>query len=314
MAVPLWIDCDTGVDDALGLLLALGRPDVQLVGVSVTAGNCPLEDAVANTLGVLTLGGGGRIPVHPGARRPLLEPLRPARAMHGDDGIGGLRSVLPPPIASASTLPAAPALWAAALACDGELTVVTTGPLSNLAAAAVAYPELPPRIRHVVLMGGAVTVAGNVTATAEFNIATDPEAASIVLRAGWPLTVVGLDVTMTVLVGPAVAEALSHRAEPGPRFCAQALRFYQEAYRRQIGRPQAPMHDPLAVAVALDPTLVETVTCPVEVETEGRWSRGTLLTDRRLEPARPVGWPTARVALRVDAHRAVQGMMDAWAR
>jgi purine nucleosidase len=312
MAHALWIDCDTGLDDALALLYACRAQGTELVGVSTVAGNCPLAQATANTLAVLGLAG-RTPPVVPGAARPLLAEPSYAREVHGADGLGGLAAELPAPTAAPAADPghAAAALSQAAQARPGVLTVVATGPLTNLALAGLLDPELPRRVRALVAMGGAVAVPGNVGPVTEFNFGFDPEAAALVLRQGWPLTVVPLDVTLQCLAGPREADRLEGAADPVAAFVARALRRYQEAYEARLGRRAAPLHDPLAVAVALDPTLVDAVEVPVAVETRGEVTRGMLVADRR--PGRAPGGPTARVALRVDADRALGRLLAHWA-
>jgi purine nucleosidase len=264
--IPLWIDCDTGIDDALALLLATATPEAQLLGVSTVAGNCSLEDATANTLGVLALADANDIPVHAGASQPLAEPLHLAPSIHGTDGLGGLRPMLPALRRRATSLSAVEAVRRACHEHARHLVLVATGPLTNLALAVASDRALVEMVSRVVVMGGAVRVPGNVGPNAEFNIATDPEAARIVLTAGWPLTLVPLDVTMRVRMG-AKDTATLRKQGPAAAFCADALAFYQEAYRPELGMRAAPMHDPLAVAVALDPRLVATEDLPLSVET-----------------------------------------------
>ena len=309
----LWIDCDTGLDDALALLLALGDTTAELVGVSTVAGNCPLERATDNTLRVLALAGRGDVPVWAGAAAPVGGPAADARHVHGANGLGGRAATLPPPAARPGGEPAAWALLRALHRQPGRITRVATGPLTNLALALALDPEAAQCVRQVVVMGGAVAVAGNVSPAAEFNFASDPEAARAVFAANWPLVQVGLDVTMQVRIGREQSETLRGRGPVGA-FCADALQAYQQAYADLGHPPQAPMHDPLAVAVACDTALVQCAALPVEIETAGRWTRGMSVADRRVldRPELLAGRRTVQVCLGVDARAATARMLQAW--
>ena len=312
--VPLWIDCDTGIDDALALLLAALDPAAELAGVSTVAGNCPLPQATENSLRVLELAGRGRTPLHPGAGGPLAGPARDARQIHGEDGLGGCAEALPAARSRPRDEHAAEAIGRALRARSGQISLVATGPLTNLALALALDPALPGLARQVVVMGGACTAPGNVGATVEFNIAADPEAARAVLLAPWPLTLVGLDVTLQVRMGAVEAAACMAAGRPIPAFCARVLRAYMAAYEHMGDRPEAPMHDPLAVAVALDPSLVAALQLPVEVETRGEWTRGMTVVDQRVlqRPTLLQGRRTVQVCHEVDAVAARRRMLAAW--
>jgi len=310
----LWIDCDTGIDDALALLLAAGDPAAELVGVSTVAGNCPLPQATENSLRVLELAGARRVPVSVGAAGPIAGTGADARHVHGEDGLGGCAGALPPARARPQAEHAAQALGRALRARPGQITLVATGPLTNLALALALDGGIARCARHVVVMGGAVVAPGNVGPTVEFNIAADPEAARAAFAAPWPLTLVGLDVTMEVRMGPAEAEALRAGAGPVAAFCAQALGAYMQAYERLGFRREAPMHDPLAVAVACDPALVSAVQLPIDVETRGELTRGMTVADLRVlaRPTLLAGRRTVQVCRDVDAPAAIRRMMRAW--
>ncbi len=314
----LWLDCDTGLDDALALLFACRCSDAELRGVSTVAGNCALDAATENTLRILELAGAGRIPVHPGAAAPLVAGIPHAREVHGIDGLGGLAGQLPAARGRPRPEPAAVALVKALRAHPGRLSVVATGPLTNLALAQAIAPDVPGLARQLVVMGGAVGVPGNVGPASEFNLSADPEAAAAVLAAPWPIVQVGLDVTLQVRLGETEAAALEATPTgPGravPLFCATALRAYAAAYRRQDGDGRAPMHDPLAVAVALNPSLVRAAQLPAAVETAGALTRGMLVADRRVL-ARPdllAGRRTIQCCLDVDAPAARSWLLTTW--
>ena len=314
----LWLDCDTGLDDALALLAACRTPGVELRGVSTVAGNCPLEVATENTLRILELAGAGRTAVPPGAAAPLVAPAGDAREVHGTDGLGGLATQIPAARGRPRPESAAAALVRALRAQPGRIAVVATGPLTNLALAQALAPDVPRLARQLVVMGGAVGVPGNVGPACEFNFAADPEAAAAVLAAPWPIVQVGLDVTLQVRLGEAEAVALEAApAGPGrsvPLFCAAALRAYAAAYTRQDGDGRAPMHDPLAVAVALDPSLVRAAQLPAAVETSGALTRGMLVADRRVltRPSLLGGRRTIQCCLDVDVAAARSRLLSAW--
>ena len=279
--IALLIDVDTGIDDAFGLLYALARPDVRLVGVSTVVGNVSLAAATRNTRAVLALAGSAA-PVWPGAASPLLGSASDASDIHGETGLG--YAVLPAPPPAAPGPHAVDAILQASHDHAGELVLVATGPLTNIALAVARDPDLPRRLKRFVVMGGAFRDSGNVTAAAEFNIWHDPEAAEMVCRAfsvagAAPTILVGLDVTRQCLLTAADLDALPEG--PLKTFLKDSGRFYFELMAKRGRPPALVMHDPLAVAVALDPSLVGVETAPVVVETGGRHARGQTLADFR---------------------------------
>lgn len=261
---PLLLDVDTGVDDALALALAVGSTEAQLVAVTTLAGNVPVDLATENTLRVLGWCGAHDVPVFRGASRPLVAEYQSATHVHGDNGLGGAE--LPAARRSAEQQPGPGALIRLAEEHAGELVVVALGPLTNLAIALNVRPELPRLIRRLIVMGGAYEVPGNVTPLAEFNIFVDPHAANLVFDAPWSsLVAVGLDVTHQAALSRRTWEAIPDGATGAPGLVRHILEH------TFTGRDRTGMylHDPLAVAVALDPTFVETVGMRVVVDTEG---------------------------------------------
>ncbi len=312
--IPLALDVDTGIDDAFGLLYALGRPEVALVGVATVAGNVSRDRATRNTRAVLALAGRADVPVWPGAVTPLMGPTRDASDIHGETGLGHARLPEPPPLLDAPH--AVDALIAASHAHAGELVVVATGPLTNIALVLARDPDWPRRLKRFVVMGGAFACPGNVTAAAEFNIWHDPEAARIVFRAfsaegAAPAVLVGLDVTRRTLLTEADIDALAVRCAGLPQgpalttFLGQAAAHYFELMEARSKPRALVMHDPLAVAVALHPGLVTTQAVPVDVETRGELTRGLTLADFRGDAGR-IG-----VAMEVDAARFRADYLDA---
>jgi inosine-uridine nucleoside N-ribohydrolase len=317
---PLLIDVDTGIDDAFALLYALADPGARLLGVSTVAGNVDVVKATRNTRAVLALAGRADIPVWPGSAAPLLKPAQDARAVHGATGLGYATLPEPPPLpADSSSLHAVDAILQAATEHEGELILIATGPLTNIALALLRAPKLVRQVKRFVLMGGAFRVRGNVTATAEFNIWHDPEAARVTFRAfgaegAAPLIAVGLDVTQKTLLWPSDLDALAERCaafssgEALGRFLLDAAHYSFELMRAR-SRPEALiMHDPLAVGVAIDPSFVTTEAVYVDVETIGELTRGMTVVDDRPHFRPP---PNAEIAVGVEAERFIGSYVEA---
>jgi purine nucleosidase len=238
------------------------------------------------------------VPVAVGAARPMAQPVAYASEWHGGDGLG--ETHLPEPAGRPAEISAPDQIVRLARAHPGELTLLAIGPLTNLGIALLLEPALPGLLREVVVMGGAFDHPGNITSHAEANIWHDPEAAELVLGAGWPVTLVPLDVTHATALDGAWLDRLA--AAPGDvaRFAARILEFYVTAYHRSLGVRGAVIHDALAAMLALDPSLAEYAERPVRVELRGDRTRGATLWDRRRygdEGDRP----SVRVAVRVDA-------------
>lgn len=291
------LDCDPGHDDAVAMILAHGDPGIDLVGVTTVAGNQTIEKVTRNALAVARVIGLDA-PVARGAAHPLQRPLDTAEETHGDSGLDGPR--LPEPTRALDPRPAAQFIVDTVMAAQpGEITLVPTGALTNIALALRLEPRLVDRVREVVLMGGAVH-GGNWTPTAEFNILVDPEAADAVFTAGWRVTMVGLDATHRALATPDVVERIAAIGTGPARFVGELMEFFAEAYRETQGFDHPPVHDPVAVAAVIDPTLLTLVPTPIRVETRGAHTLGMTVTDLRRD------WPDdtpTRVALDLDAPR-----------
>jgi purine nucleosidase len=302
---PLLIDCDTGIDDALALLYACASPEAEIVGVGCVAGNVALPDIVRNTLSVLELAGRGEVEVAAGRAEPIVRPLRIADDTHGPTGLG--YAELPVPSAAAGPRDAAEMINAEARARPGELTLVTLGPLSNVAVALEREPELPTLLKGLTMMVGAYRTPGNTAPTMEWNAGVDPEALAATI-AGWARSDVprpvafGLDVTEQAKMAPRHLERLAEAAggsdDPIVRFTADALRFYFEFHEQYDGFYGAFIHDALVVAAVLDPRLVRTEAQTVEVELEGRWTTGQTVTDWRHHWGRA---PNLEIAMEADS-------------
>jgi inosine-uridine nucleoside N-ribohydrolase len=268
MATKIILDCDPGHDDAIALLLALGSPELELVGVTTVAGNQTLEKTTANAIRVLEHVGRADVPVAAGAERPLVREAQVAASVHGETGLDG------PDLPPAQGTPVdqhAVEFLAERIAPD--VVLVPTGPLTNVALLLARYPDVRPE--RIVLMGGAIA-EGNVTPAAEFNIWGDPEAAARVFASGIDLTMIGLDVTHKALFADRHAERLEGKAGTMVR---ELLAFYNRFHRDVYGFDGSPIHDALAVACVFRPDLVETKHRGVKVDTGPELSRGRTYVD-----------------------------------
>jgi purine nucleosidase len=294
--VKLIIDVDTGIDDALALLYVLASPEAELLAVTCTSGNVEAGQVAENTIALLDLCGQSDIEVALGQREPLRRPLMTAPETHGPKGVG--YAVLPPASLSVSERHSADLIVEEVRRAPGEVTLITLGPLTNLAAALEREPKLPSLARNLVMMAGSYRSPGNTAPTSEWNVACDPEAMQAVLSAwesaegvGRPVAL-GLDVTERAKFLPDHLARL-HAAAGNPpanrvlQFIDDALRFYMEFHSRYDGFYGAFIHDALAVASALDPSLLTTEALPVQVELSGDLTSGETVTDWRRVWGRP---------------------------
>lgn len=279
----LIIDCDPGVDDAVGLLLAFGSPELDLLAVTTVAGNVSIERTTRNARILRQLAGRTEVPVFAGAQRPLRRPPGEAAEFHGVEGLGVLETFEPDlPVAEGT---AAQAIIEAVMARpEGAVALAVMGPMTNLALALRAEPRLAGRLGPVVVMGGARSEGGNITASAEFNIWADPDAAAEVLASGCRVTVLGLDVTHQVRATQVRIAAIEAQAGTCARTAASLLRFSQDVERRIVGWEWAPLHDPCTVAWLLKPEFFRAVPCRIEVETESDLTRGHTAVEFRVDP------------------------------
>ncbi|GAA0285839.1 nucleoside hydrolase [Rhodovulum strictum] len=273
------IDTDPGQDDAVAILLALASPDeIEVLGITAVAGNVPLALTQKNARIVCELAGRADVPVFSGCERPLKRALVTAEHVHGKTGLDG--PVLPDPTMPLQdthaveflirTLRREPA---------GSVTLCPLGPLTNIATAMMAAPEIVPRIAQIVLMGGAYFEVGNITPAAEFNIHVDPEAAEIVFGSGVPLTVMPLDVTHKALVTPARNAAFRGLGTRVGVAVAEMTDFFERFDKAKYGSDGAPLHDPCVTAYLLKPELFTGRHINVEIETEGRFTAGMTVAD-----------------------------------
>ncbi len=278
---PFYLDCDTGIDDALALAYLLASPQADLRGIGTVSGNVSAAVGARNTLDLLQLAGHAHVPVAVGAHDPQAGSFHGgAPHVHGSNGIGEV---------SLSTAAAQPAPETAAemlvrLAHEhpGQLRILAIGPLTNIAEALRLDPELPRLVQDITIMGGAAFAAGNITAVAEANIANDPEAAADVFAADWDLTLVPLDVTMSNVLEESHRQELLASSGPVPRALGEMLGYYFRFYESQFGRACSAMHDPLAAALAVGG--VSAAVAPVvtvDVDTTFGPGRGQTICDLR---------------------------------
>jgi inosine-uridine nucleoside N-ribohydrolase len=295
--IPIILDCDPGHDDAIGLLLALASPEVEVLGVTTVHGNQTLEKTTANALRVLDLAGRTDIPVASGADRPLERELTVASHVHGDSGLDG--PTLPPARHDPLGEHAVDFLERTIAASLQPVTLVPTGPLTNIAL--LLERTGGANVERIVSMGGAAA-EGNMTPAAEFNIWADPEAAQAVYQAGIDVTMIGLDVTHLAVTTPVIQERLRAAGAIGA-FVADLVDFFAVYHRETYGWDGAPIHDAVAVAHVIREGLVTTIDRNVEIELDSDLCRGRTVVDRWRRTERPVN---AHVGIDLD----VDGFFD----
>lgn len=274
------IDTDTGIDDAMGVVYGLLAPELDVLAVTTVFGNVDVEKVTRNSATILQLLGRADVPLAKGAAKGLLGTPRFNPEVHGDDGVGNAH--FPEPAVQPVREHAAQLIIDTLRRHPGEVTLIALGPLTNLALAAALDPELPTLARRVVWMGGAVGVPGNVTPVAEADASHDPESAAIVLDAGWPVTIIGLDVTDSTLLRQRDLDAIRQSDSPAADYVARIVPFYMDFYSPLLGERACAMHSPLTVAVVAHPDLVtSSIDTPMTIELTGTQTRGMTVADRR---------------------------------
>jgi purine nucleosidase len=308
-------DTDPGTDDAMALMLALNSPELDVRAITVVPGNVTATQGLENALRMVSLANRCDIPVAAGAQHPLFQKLITAEFWHGKNGLADIE--LPPTKCKVDGHFGPDLIIQLVHASPHEITLVPVGPLTNIALAVSKDPSIVPLVKEVVLMGGSIS-GGNVNAAAEANIYNDPEAAQIVFQAGWPLTMVGLDVGDKTLLSQKYLDQLNMKHGPVNDF-VHGVAQYLIALSAKFGSSGTPMYDPLAVGVAIDASLVKAPAMHVEVETRGEFTRGETVANRRgavernvlhgdryvIEGVEQVS-PNARVCTDVDADRFLQ--------
>jgi len=305
VTIPVILDCDPGHDDALAIALAVASPELDVLAVTTVAGNAPLERTTRNALRVLTLVGRSDVPVAAGADRPLVrDPWVPVE-FHGPSGLDG--ADLPEPAVPAVDGSAAEMIADLVRRSDRPVTLVPTGPLTNIALFLRAAPALHERVTEISLMGGSLG-EGNTTAAAEFNIWADPEAAAIVFDAGIPIRMSGLDITHQALVLPDDIARLEGLGTRTGQVFADLMRFFAVHHRDRYGWDGPPIHDAVAVAWLVAPDLIESRELRIDVETTGTHTRGRTVADPEGLTGRP---PNARVGTHIDRAGLIDLVVDA---
>jgi purine nucleosidase len=271
------LDTDPGSDDALALMLALNSPELDVRAITVVPGNVTAQMGLENALRMVSLANRCDIPVAAGAQHPLFQKLITAEFFHGKNGLANIE--LPVSKCKVDARFGPDLIIQLVHASPHEITLVPVGPLTNIALAVEKDPSIVPLVKEVILMGGSLN-GGNVNASAEANIYNDPEAAQIVFQAGWPVTMVGLEVGDKALFTKKYLDQLSSTHGPINDFIAAVLKYLVD-FDAQFGAAGTPMYDPSAVAVAIDPTLVKTRDMHVDVETRGVFTRGETIGNRR---------------------------------
>jgi inosine-uridine nucleoside N-ribohydrolase len=269
------LDCDPGHDDAVAILLAARHPALDLLAITTVAGNQSVEKTALNALKVCSLAHID-VPVAQGMQQPLLRPAQHAADIHGSSGMDG--PDIPEPSRMLLSQHAVDVIIDLLLQSAGDIVLVATGPLTNIAVAIRHNPAILPKIQAISLMGGAISV-GNVTASAEFNIWADPEAAAIVFGCGRPITMVPLEVTHQALATEEIMQRLLALKSTVPNFVVDLLRYFGESYRQVFGFSAPPIHDPCAVAAVIEPNIILSRKMHVAIETSGQWTAGRTVCD-----------------------------------
>jgi len=303
------LDCDPGHDDALAILLAAGSPEVDLLGITTVAGNQTLDKTTLNARRVCSVAGITDVPICAGCPGPLLRPLVTAANVHGESGLDGPRFAAP--TVGISDEHAVDFIVRTIMGSDGDVTLVPVGPLTNIAMAMRREPRIVQKTQEVVLMGGS-TDRGNQTPAAEFNIFVDPEAAAAVFGAGWPVTMVGLDVTRQARATAAVRDRMRGLGRLADDLLLPSLSGYRGPRPAPGSGPAdgPAVHDVCAVAQVAAPELITCVPARVEVETAGRWTAGMTVTDFTAAP----GDCNAQVAVAIDVAGFWDVVLDAYGR
>ncbi|REA57092.1 pyrimidine-specific ribonucleoside hydrolase RihA [Dyadobacter luteus] len=307
MKIPVIIDCDPGHDDALMLMLAFGSGKFDVKAVTTSAGNQTQDKTMSNALKLLTLIGAKNVPVYRGAEKPLFRNLIIADYVHGETGLDG--PALPAPAFEPENKSAVEGIAEILSVSTEKITIVPTGPLTNIATFLLAYPHLKDRIERISLMGGGI-FRGNMTPLAEFNIFADPEAAHIVFKSGIPITMCGLDVTHKALVFQKDIELLRSIGNNTGKAAADLMDFFSIFYRENRTELDggAALHDPCAIAWLIEPEMFKSKPCFVDVEINGMLTMGTTVVDFYNVTGKE---PNAEVVYDIDRERYIEMLYEA---
>jgi len=301
MPTKIIIDTDPGVDDAMAILFALASPELDLLGLTIVFGNGQTAQLAQNAIHILDIAGRSDIPVAVGSATPLARAYRGKGAsVHGEDGLGNI--YLPAPSRAPLSISAAQYIVQTVMSQPSEVTLIAIGPLTNVALALRIEPRLVSAVKEVIIMGGAAFCRGNASPVAEANIFNDPEAARIVFGAGWPLTMVGLDVTTRTKMSPAYLDEIYALGNPRADFISRIVPFYLNFHRLSKEHGGIYTHDPSAIGYAIDPTLFKTERLPVFIETEGHCAGQTVADTRQ----QWISEPEINICTEVDSPRLLE--------
>ncbi len=279
MSINIIHDCDPGHDDAVAMLLAIGNPELNLLGVTTVGGNQSLDKVTYNARAILTMAGVNDVPVCAGCDRPLIRELEIAASIHGETGLDGVE--LPEPTVPLQEMHAVNFIIKTIMENEpNTVTLVPTGPLTNIAMAARLEPRIVDRVKEVVLMGGGYHT-GNWSPVAEFNIKVDPDAAHIVFSEPWKVTMVGLDLSHQALCTPQVQSKIEAIDTPLAHFVSGLMDFFRLTYQQNQDFVDPPVHDPCPMAYLIDKSVVKTRRCPLTVEIHGTETLGMTVADLR---------------------------------
>ena len=305
MALPIILDCDPGHDDAIAMVLALASPELDVKAITASAGNQTPDKTLRNVLRMLTLLGRQDIPVAGGARKPLMRELIIAENVHGESGLDG--PALPEPDFTPQACTAVELMAKTLRESPQPVTIVATGPQTNVALLLNSHSELHDKIARIVLMGGAM-VLGNWQPAAEFNIYVDPEAAEIIFQSGIPVVMAGLDVTHRAQIHGLDIERFRQVGNPVATIVAELLDFFMEYHKdAKWGFTGAPLHDPCTIAWLLKPELFTSVERWVGVETQGKYTQGMTVVDYYFLTGKQ---PNTTVLLDIDRERFVDLLVE----
>ena len=310
----MFIDCDPGVDDSIAILFALNRPDVEVVGITTSTGNVTAAQGAENAMRILKLAGmEGKIPVCVGSEQPLVGEVEDfPDFIHGKNGMGDVE--LPPTSQKVVDMDVSDFMYQKACEYEGELVLISLGRMTNLANTLTKYPDYAKKIKKVVAMGGTIYSHGNVSPVVEANIGGDPEAADIAVMADWDMTMVGLDVTLKTHLTRCDVDKLLRCCLPEKKdmvsFMSEELKYYMNGSRKQnYTMEYSPLHDPLAMVVAVDPSVVNTRKMVTRVECGGTWCRGKVVVDLREQP---IEGRFVEHCLEVDSRKALNVLFAAF--
>lgn len=306
----IWIDTDTGVDDAFALVSSFKLPNIEVVGISTVCGNVEVEKTFRNARNVVSLCGREDVPVYKGADKPLIVPLNCAYNVHGEDGLGGVE--IPESKAPIETKDAIDALYEKAKELNGELYLVPVGPLTNIARAIYKYPDIVKYIKEIDLMGGSIAAGGNCSTAAEFNIYGDPHAAQTVFKCGVPIVMFGLDVTMKALLCREEIDKLALEEDAVGQFCYKSSFAPMNLYKALGLGDYMCLHDTCPIAYLSEPDVFKGKKAGVYIETQSQLSLGRTVSDLCVHGDNLFKEKNVLVMLEVDRDRLAKIVLDSF--